>query len=222
MLPIAAILTLAVAPLPADTGFQRAIAYIEAAAREYMREEGPPGLALAIVDRDSLLVVRTFGLADRETRTPVRASTRFLAGSLSKVFTAIALLQLQEEGLVDVTRPVQDYLPWFRVHSPGGPITLHQLLTHTAGLPRDRNDLPSSPYTALALRALRLRASPGSHFAYSNMGYQLLSLLIEEVEGRDFAESIRTRLLLPLGLHDTDPAVTQEGRLAAATGYQWL
>ncbi len=222
MLEIATLLALQAAAAPVDTGFARAVAYIGAAAREYMVEEQTPGLALAIVDRDSLLLVQTFGFADRETRTPVTASTRFLAGSISKTFTAIALLQLQEEGLVDVNRPVQDYLPWFRVGSPGGPITLHELLTHTAGLPRDRNDLPSSPYTALALRGRDLLTAPGSHFAYSNIGYQLLSLVIEEVEGRAFAESIRARLLTPLGLQATDPVVSQEGRLAAATGYQWL
>lgn len=222
MLQLAAVLGLAVAPPPSDTGFTRAVAYIEAAAREYLREEGTPGLALAIVDRDSLLVIRSFGVADRGTGMPVTGSTRFLAGSVSKAFTAIALLQLQEEGLIDVSRPLQDYLPWFRVHSPGGPITLHQLLTHTAGLPRDRNDLPASPYTALALRDRELGVAPGTIFAYSNIGYQLLSLVIEEVEGRPFAESIRSRVLTPLGLQQTDAAVTQEGRLVAATGYQWL
>lgn len=222
MLATATLFAIQAALAPADTGTIRAMAYIEAAVGEYMAEEQTPGLALAIVDRDSLLVVRAFGLADRDTRVPVTASTRFLAGSISKTFTAIALLQMQEEGLVDLERPLQDYLPWFRVHSPGGPITLHQLLTHTAGLPRDRNDLPSSPYTALALRDRELPAPPGSHFAYSNIGYQLLSLVIEEVEGRDFAESIRARLLVPLGLHATAPVVSQEGRLTAATGYQWL
>jgi CubicO group peptidase (beta-lactamase class C family) len=222
MLATATLLAIRVALSPADTGMTRALAYIEAAVGEYMVEEQTPGLAIAIVDRDSLLVVRTFGFADRDTRVPVTASTRFLAGSISKTFTAIALLQLEEEGLVDLQRPIQDYLPWFRVRSPGGPVTLHQLLTHTAGLPRDRNDLPSSPYTALALRDRALPAAPGKHFAYSNIGYQLLSLVIEEVEGRGFAESIQSRLLTPLGLHATAPSVSQEGRLVSATGYQWL
>jgi CubicO group peptidase (beta-lactamase class C family) len=220
MLPAA--LLLLSAAVPADTGFTQAVAYIEAAAREFMREEGPPGLVFAIVDGDSLLVVRPLGLADRDTRAPVTDSTRFLVGSVSKVFTAIALLQMEEEGALEISRPVQDYLPWLRVRSHGGPITLHHLLTHTAGLPRDRNDLPSSPYTALAIRDRQPGAAPGTRFAYSNIGYQLLSLVIEEVEGRPFPESIRSRLLMPLGLSMTAPSVAQEDRLVSATGYQWL
>ena len=167
-------------------------------------------------------VVRSYGVADLGSREPVTPDTRFLVGSISKAFTAVALLQLQEEGLVDVHRPLSSYLPWFKIRSRYPPITLHHLLTHTAGLPRDRSDLPSSPYTALALRSRETTAAPGERFAYSNIGYQLLSLVIEEVEGRPFGESIRQRILLPLGMTHTAPAITQGDRLTAATGYQYL
>lgn len=199
-----------------------ALGYIDAAARELLREDGTPGLALAIVADDRVVAVRAYGFADLATRTPVGPETRFLAGSISKTFTAAALLQLQEEGVVDLQRPLADYLPWFRPRSRFGPITLHHLLTHTAGLPRDRSDLPSSPYTALALRDRELTAEPGSRFAYSNLGYQLLSLAIEEVEGRPFAESIRQRILQPLDMTGSAAEVTQDARLTTATGYQYL
>lgn len=210
------------APPARDTGLARAVAYIEAAAREHLRSEGTPGMALAVVSQDRIVAVRTFGVADLASGAPVMPDTRFLAGSISKTFTAVALLQLQEEGMVDLHRPVTTYLPWFKVRSPRGAITLHHLLTHTAGLPRDRSDLPSSPYTALALRDRELVLAPGERFAYSNIGYQLLSLVIEEVEGRPFTESIRARILQPLRLNATLPAVTQESRLTTATGYQYL
>jgi CubicO group peptidase (beta-lactamase class C family) len=207
---------------PPDTGLSRAVAYIEAAAREHLRSEDAPGMALAIVADGRVIAARGLGVADLASGAPVTPETRFLAGSISKTFTAVALLQLEEEGLLDLHRPVATYLPWFKVHSPGGPISLHHLLTHTAGLPRDRSDLPSSPYTALALRDRELILAPGARYAYSNIGYQLLSLVVEEVEGRPFAEVIYSRILRPRGLAATLPAVTQESRLVTATGYQYL
>lgn len=210
-------------PVPSpDSLLVRAIAYIDAAAREHLVHERTPGLALAVVADGEVVAVRSYGVADLASGAPVTPDTRFLIGSISKAFTAVALLQLEEEGLIELNRPLTTYLPWFRVRSAGGPITLHHLLTHSAGLPRDRSDLPSSPYTALALRDRELVAAPGERFAYSNIGYQLLSLVVEEVEGRPFATAIQSRILSPLGLRATTPEVTQEGRLSTATGYQYL
>ncbi len=222
--PLALLLALAQAPAPGapDSAVLRALPYIDAAAREHLRREPAPGLALAVVADGRVAAVRAYGVADLASGAAVTGDTRFLAGSVSKAFTAVALLQLQEEGLVDLQRPVADYLPWFRVRGAETPITLHHLLTHTAGLPRDRSDLPSSPYTALALRDRVIDAPPGSRFAYSNIGYQLLSLAIEEVLGRPFTQAIRERVLAPLDLSRTDPAVTQEARLSTATGYEYL
>lgn len=207
---------------PSDSAWANALRYIDAAAREQLQEEGTPGMALGLVVDGKPWSTRSYGFADLATRTPVTPTTRFLAGSVSKSFTAVALLQLQEEGLVDVHRPLADYLPWFKVRSRFAPITLHHLLTHTAGLPRDRGDLPSSPYTALALRDREMTSPPGDHFAYSNIGYQLLSLVIEEVEGKPFRQSIHDRILAPLGMLNSSAEVTQAGRLTTATGYQFL
>ena len=221
--PLVASLLAPAAPPPADTLLLQAVRYVTEAARQHQREEGTPGMALALVTRDTVVAYIALGVTELGgAGRPVTDTTRFQAGSLSKAFTAAALLQLQEEGLVDLQRPVATYLPWFRVRAPGSPVTLHHLLTHTAGLPRDRSDLPSSPYTALALRDRDLARPAGTRFTYSNIGYQLLSLVIEEVEGRPFADAIRARVLEPLRLTRTAPSVTQEGRQAAATGYQYL
>lgn len=203
-----------------DTSMLRATAYIEAAAAEEMRAEGVPGLSFAVVADGKVVRARGLGVADLASGSSVTADTRFQAGSISKVFTAIALLQMVEEGRLDPQKPVATYLPWFRVRG-NTPITLHHLLTHTAGLPRDRSDLPSSPYTAVALRD-RPVGPVGDRFAYSNIGYQLLSLVMEEVAGRPFAEIVNDGVIRPLGLRHTLPAVTQEERLSSATGYQYL
>lgn len=171
-------------PTPADTILRVAVPYVDAFVAEHRHAEGTPGIAVALVSRDSILHLSLGGVADLGSGAPLTPSTRFLAGSISKVVTAIVLLQLQEEGVVALDRPVTTYLPWFRIHSRFAPITLQHLLSHTAGLPRDRSDLPSSPYTAVSLRDRAVGGPPGEWFAYSNIGYQLLSLVIEEVEGR--------------------------------------
>src|SRR5262245_17910722 len=139
-----------------------------------MREGGTPGMALAITSRDRLLHVGAFGFANLPAQRPVTRDTLFEIGSISKSFTSIALLQLRDEHRFDPQAPIARYLPWFSVKTKYAPITGHHLMTHTAGLPRDRDDVPSSPFQAYAVRDREMGYAPGSHFAYSNVGYQVL------------------------------------------------
>src|SRR5262245_56632827 len=199
-----------------------AYAYVDSFVVEHMREAQVPGTVIALTDRKHLLHLAAFGFSDLAARTPLTPDARFPIGSLSKSFTAIALLQLREEGALAFDRPVTDYLPWFKVKSSFAPITIEHLLTHSAGLPRDRNDLPSSPYSAVSLRDVELPFAPGERFAYSNLGYQLLSLIIEEVEGQPFGATISRRILQPLDLHSTEAEITQDTRDHAATGYLYF
>lgn len=187
-----------------------------------MAEDQVPGAAVAITTRDSVLVILTRGADDLERGTPVTPQTLFQVGSLAKTITATALLQMREEGILDLDRPLSAWLPWFRVRTPQSPITLHHLLTHTAGLPRDRDDIPSSPYAAVALGDRELPIPPGQRFAYSNLGYQLLSLLMEEVEGRPFGEILTRRVLAPLGMDSSAAVITNTQRPRLATGYQYF
>lgn len=208
---------------PTDTLLLRA-AWVQVGGfvRHHMEQEQVPGVALAVTGRDALLRQGAWGVADLGSREPVTERTRFQIGSVSKSFTAAALLQLREEGMVELDRPITTYLPWFQMRSAHAPITLHHLLNHTGGLPRDRDDVPTSLYAAVALREREVGGPPGVRFAYSNIGYQVLSLLMEEVEGRPFPDIIRARLLVPLGMGDTEPAITQDTRRRSATGYQYF
>jgi CubicO group peptidase (beta-lactamase class C family) len=131
--------------------FARAYERIDALVAQHMRANGTPGVALAVTSREGLLRVETYGYADIKSRRPVTPETLFEIGSISKSFTAICLLQLREEGKIDLQQPVTKYLPWFSVQSRFEPITVHHLLTHTSGLPRDRDDIPSSLFQAAAL-----------------------------------------------------------------------
>ena len=203
------------------TRLHQAVQRIESLLTTRMRDDQVPGGAVILTGRDGFSRIITAGVADLQTIAPVNRHTLFEAGSLSKTVTALALLQMREEGLVELNRGIDTYLPWFRLPPPSEVMTLHQLLTHTAGLPRDRDDIPSSPYTAAGLRERIVEVRPGRRFAYSNLGYQLISLLMEEVEGRAFAEVIRRRVFAPSGMDSSAAAITNALRPRLATGYQY-
>jgi D-alanyl-D-alanine carboxypeptidase len=195
--------------------YKRLDAYV---ARE-MRDNGIPGMSLALTDRNGLLYARTYGYADTKLRKPVTPDTEFEIGSISKSFTAISLLQLTEAGKFDPQQPITKYLPWFSIHSNYAPISGHDVMTHTAGLARDRDDIPSSLYQAAEVRDLWTGYEPGKHFAYSNIGYQIMGYLLEEITGKSSAENVSERLLQPLGMSHSEPRFTHDTYARLATGY---
>ena len=199
--------------------FARAYERIDAYIAQHLKEAGTPGVALAITSREGLLRVQTYGLADIKTRQPVTPDTLFEIGSISKSFTAICLLQLHEAGKLDFQQPISKYLPWFTVKTKYEPITVHHLLTHTSGLPRDRDDIPSSPFQAAALSERETGYAPGQKYAYSNIGFQTLGYLLEELEGRPSYDVVRSRIIEPLGMKSTETSIRQEMRAKLATGY---
>ena len=157
-----------------------------------------------------------YGLADRARQVPNTPQTRFHLGSLSKQFTAMAILILQHEGKLNVQDPICSYIA-------GCPeawreITIHHLLTHTSGLSREEafqryNNLgsaetnlalPSDPAYFLGLvPAVPLEASPGEQYAYSNFGYVLLAHIIERVSGQTYAAFLEQAIFMPLGMRNT-------------------
>ena len=199
---------------------QRTIEEIERYAERRMREVGMPGMALAVTDRDTTLNVATFGYAELASQATVRKDTMFEIGSIGKSFTNIALLQLVDEGRLDLHAPVSRYLPWFEVRSDFEPITTNHLMTHTAGLPSGTDIGPHGLYEAWGLRDMRTGAPPGEYFRYSNVGYKLLGFLLEYLDGRPYSEAIQSRVLDPLGMRDSHPVIGFETRKRAAVGYR--
>jgi len=214
------------APLPAQThdtlGLRPAFRLIDQYAAQMMQESGTPGLALALVDRAGVMTVRTYGYADLYRRVPVTPSTRFQIGSISKSFTVISLLQLAEEGKFDPQVPVTRYLPWFTPKTKWRPLTSHDLLTHTSGLPGDRDDVPSSLAQAYLARERTLGSAPGTHWAYSNIGYQVLGALLGKLDQKPYYQSITDRILKPLGMTHTEAQFTHATRPTLAVGYEPL
>ena len=186
---------------------------IDAMAGRYLRDMNAPGLTLAIADRTGVVRVATYGLADLERNEPVRADHLFQIGSISKSFTGAALLQLRDEGKLDLHAPVTKYLPWLRIEPREG-ITTHHLLTHSSGLPGWAPVFPADPgarHTA--------GFTPGSHFWYCNLGYHILGYLIETLDGRAYPDAIRARIFEPLGMTSSVAYIAHDTRARTANSY---
>lgn len=186
----------------------------------YLADGSVPGVALAITGRDGLLLARTGGFADVAAQRPVGAETLFEIGSIGKSFTAHAILQLEAEGRLAVTDPVARHLPWFRVPRTGERITIHHLLSHTAGISAGIDGTPEATMQVHRLRDLPPGSAPGRRFHYSNVGYKTLGLVIEAIEGAPYPDVIRRRVMDPAGMTDSEPAISNAIRARVAVGYQ--
>jgi CubicO group peptidase (beta-lactamase class C family) len=150
-----------------------------------------PAAALAVTDPERTLLARTYGAASPEALWPV--------ASIGKSFTAAVALQLVEEGLLDLHAPVSDYVPWLSVRTQGGPVTLHHLLTHTAGLVESSDLAPASTYDVVALAGTETGYAPGEHRHNSNIGYRAVGVILERATGRLYPELLQRRVLDRLG-----------------------
>ncbi|HKV34365.1 MAG TPA: serine hydrolase [Pyrinomonadaceae bacterium] len=182
----------------------------------HMRETGAPGMTLALANRDGLIRASTYGFADTKAKARVVPETMFEIGSVSKSFVGLALLQLRDEGKLDLNKPVVEYLPWLKINSKFEAITTHHLLSHSAGL-------PAAPLLLDALlHELPAAYAPGKRFLYCNTGYNILGFLIEALDKRPFAEAMRARMLTPLGMSTSAPIISNGIRAQMAVGYEPL
>ena len=182
----------------------------------HMQETGAPGMTLALANRNGLIRTSTYGYADTKAGARVVPETLFEIGSVSKSFVGLVLLQLRDEGKLDLNKPIIEYLPWLKINSKFEAITVHHILSHSAGL-------PGAPLLLDALLGeLWTAYAPGKRFLYSNTGYNILGFLIEAVDKRPFAESMRARMLVPLGMNASAPIITNDLRKQMAIGYEPL
>jgi CubicO group peptidase (beta-lactamase class C family) len=192
------------------SAFERLDTFVE----QYLRDMNTPGLTLALADSSGVQRVCAYGLDDLARRTPINVDELFHIGSITKSFLAVSLLQLRDEGKLDLHRPIAEYLPWLRFDGATRPLTTHDLLTHSAGLP-DGPLFPTDP-------AFRYRAgsAPGTHFHYCNMGYDAMGHLLAQLDGRPLPSCFRARILVPLGMAATEPEITLDAFARMASSYQ--
>lgn len=208
-----------------QTGSYAAIdAYIE----RQMRRLNLPGAALAIVEGDRIVHTRGFGRAWPGGGPPT-PQTPFFIGSLTKSFTALAVMQLVEAGQIELDAPARRYLPWFRVadRAASERITVRHLLHQTSGLPTgpgweqlaaDDDWSEAGERHARLLASVKLNHPPGAAFQYSNLNYNLLGLIIEQVSGQPYPERIAECLFAPLRMRHSHTARAAAQRDGMAAG----
>jgi CubicO group peptidase (beta-lactamase class C family) len=195
------------------------------------------GLAIGVVRNGSFEWFYGHGVADVGTKMPVTEGTVFRIASITKTFTAIAVMQLWEQGLIDLDAPASGYLRSFRLISAKRslrPATVRHLLTHTAGIGyvRGFSDLlrptfgwgvrEGRPVPSLAhyyRRGLRVEVEPGTKWVYSNHGFATLGQIVEDVTGEPLHRYLREHVFEPLGMERTDLIRSERVRPHLATGY---
>jgi len=177
-------------------------------------------------------IIRSYGLANREHWVPNMANTRFRIGSITKQFTAAAILQLQQQHLLDIHAPITNYLPNYpHRKNNSNSVTIHHLLTHSSGIPEYLNPeifpdvlewmrLPNSLQQMIdRFQDLPLVFEPGTAFLYSNSGYVLLTQIIETVSGQSYADYMQKNIFTPLGMVNTGYEVPKAVIPNLAQGY---
>ncbi len=209
--------------VPASRLEEATVAQIEGIVDQAMIDDPIPGFALCIVWDGQVVYSEGFGLADLEEKRPVTPQSLLMQGSVTKSFTAMAVLRLAEQGLIDLDAPVTDYLPYFSMADERyREITVRMLLSHRAGLP-DSPDFWQEPLdTAMNpleqavrdLNELTLLFAPDTGWSYSSYGYSALGAIIAAVTGQPFERYMQEEWLEPLGMvrstfvpEDVDPAL---------------
>ncbi len=202
-----------------STGNHVLVRATDVAVDAYLRDPAVPGVSVAITTTEDLILERAAGFAEIASATPVRSDSLFEIGSIGKTFTALVILQLEAEGRLQLDDPVVRHLPWFHVPRTGARITLRHLLSHTAGITAGIDGTPEPTSQVWRLRHLRPGSAPGRRMHYSNLGYKTLGLVIEAVEGEPYPEVLARRILRPLGMTSSAPAITNSIRARMAVGY---
>ena len=187
-----------------------------------------PGLSIGIVYDQDLIWAKGYGFADLERRVPATPNTLYRIASISKLFTATAIMQLRDAGKLRLDDPVGDKLPWFSIkktYEGGPPITVRHLITHTSGLPREVNGVNWSDLT-FPTRDEMLRVLPGqetvfppdTEWKYSNLAVSLAGEIVAAVSGEPWSRYVERHILEPLGMASTR-VVPERGMPGLAVGY---
>jgi len=206
--PLLATAALALAQEVAATGEPARIAEV---VQEHMHDPGAVGLSVAVARGAEFVYSKAHGSADLEFAIPADEQTMFRIGSVTKQFTATAILKLAERGKLSVDDPLTRFLPDYPTH--GHELTLRHLLTHTGGVPSYTNlgpkwevniarELPDEELVAL-WKDLPPDFAPGEKWSYSNSGYYLLGMVVAKVSGKSYADFLRETFFEPLELART-------------------
>jgi CubicO group peptidase (beta-lactamase class C family) len=218
---------------PAKVGEQEEVAssirLLEAWIESQLAYRGLPGMSVAIVHDQNLVWAKGFGYADIDKKVPATPGTIYRIASISKVFTAVAIMQLRDQGKLNLDDPVEKYLTWFKLKnaSPDAPpITIRHLLTHTSGLPRESAfpywsdfKFPTRPEMIKALAGQEAVYPPETKWKYSNLGLAVAGEIVIAVSGEPFDAYVQKHIFDPVGMKSSSVGVPEGNRSKLATGY---
>ena len=198
--------------------------FVTAYVDNLLKTEDIPSVLVAMIDDDAVVWKQTFGYADVENEIPATSSTVYKVASISKVLTGIAIMQLYEQGLIDLNAPVTDYLPDFSMKSrfeDKSPITILSLLSHRAGTPQgpiydyiakksEKRVRASLEEEVASLKETYVAYPVGYTFKYSNYGFIILARVVEVVSGMEFPKYIKKNILEPVGMDSSSFLSTPE------------
>jgi CubicO group peptidase (beta-lactamase class C family) len=203
-------------------------ARIDRLVTERMHVGRVPGLSLVVLKEGTPAYVRGYGLTNLESGQPMTACSRVSVGSTTKSMTALAMMQLVEQGKVDLDAPVTRYLPWFQTaDGRGGDILVRHVLSHTAGLPTSSLLVGDMDDGALerrvrSLAQVSLERAPGSGWNYANQGYAIAGLLIQTASGQSYEDYMEAHVFGPMGMaHTSFGPVPEDPAAPRAQGYVW-
>ncbi|HOW76665.1 MAG TPA: serine hydrolase domain-containing protein [Candidatus Competibacteraceae bacterium] len=213
---------------PAPRTYPQTIVDGRAAIQQRLIDTDTPSASVALIDGERIVWSETFGFIDKAASTVPDATTMYGIGSVSKVFAAIAVMKLVDQGLIDLDAPLTRYLPDFRMASPEySQITVRMLLNHSAGLGGTdyRNAFTYAPildYAAQVQQALatqRLKHLPGEMAVYCNDCLTMTELLVATISGRPYPQFVQDEILQPLGMTHSRFALAPFPAGSFAPGY---
>ncbi len=209
---------------------QAAIAVFDTWVIQFIVDHEIPGLSIGLVYDQELIWSKQYGYADLAKKIPTTPSTAYRIASLTKLFTATAIMQLRDAGKLQLDDPVTKYVPWFHLNDPyqdSPVITIRHLLTHTSGLPRELNGLywddvkfPNHDKFVQMFQEASTILPRETEYKYSNVAFSVLGEVIAIVSGESYPDYIEGHILHPLGM-DATQVVPKKNMPGLATGYKY-
>src|SRR5215216_411788 len=215
-----------------DPEIRAVLAEIESDIEKARQEKKIAGLSVAIVYDQEVLLSKGFGFADLDKKVPADRTTVYRVGSVTKLFTALMLMQLRDAGKLNLDDPIEKYLPEFKIKSrfpDARPATFRQVVAHYSGLPieppmaieyENPEKFPSVEEQLKSLKDVEMIVPAMSQFAYSNLGYNIMGLALARVAKQPYTQYVDQRILKPLGMNQSGFALTESMKRHFAVGYE--
>lgn len=211
---------------------QKSFSEVDKIFHDYSQKNNSPGIAYGVIANGKLVHTGVSGIANHETNTAVKPGSVFRIASMSKSFAGVAILQLRDQGKLQLDEPAQLYIQELTqtkyLTTDASAFTIRQLLTHAAGFPEDNPwgdrqlDISDEEMLTMFRNGISYSTVPGTAYEYSNMGFAMLGAIIKKVSGMSYQEYIQQYIWKPLGMRNTFWEYGDVPDTTLAKGYRWL